>query len=82
ILNQELFRGVQTHHGITLRMLNQLSNAKTAGSLPQSLLPTMRVILYRGYHNIIIAAVVLIVIALLVGISLGWKNHLRRIKVL
>ncbi|MBB1078770.1 MFS transporter [Limosilactobacillus sp. STM2_1] len=75
ILNQELFRGVQAHHDITLKMLNQLSNAKTAGNLPTTLLPTMRTILYSGYHNIIVAAVILIVIALVLVISLGWRNH-------
>lgn len=79
ILNQELFHGVQTHHGITLRMLNQLSNAKTANHLPGQLLPAMRTILFNGYRNIVIAAVILIIISLVVGISLGWKNHLRQL---
>lgn len=75
ILNQELFQGVQTHHGITLRMLNKLSNAQTASSLPDKLLPTMRTILYNGYRDIIIAAVILIVIALILVVVLGWQNH-------
>ena len=75
ILNQELFQGVQTHHGITLRMLNKLSNAQTASSLPDKLLPTLRMILYNGYRDIIIAAVILIVIALILVVVLGWQNH-------
>ena len=75
ILNQELFQGVQTHRGITLRMLNKLSNAQTASSLPDKLLPTMRTILYNGYRDIIIAAVILIVIALILVVILGWQNH-------
>lgn len=78
ILNQELFRGVQQHDGITLKMLNQLSNAKTAGGLPKQLLPTMRTILYDGYRNIIIAAVILIVISLILVIFLGWRNHCKK----
>lgn len=75
ILNQELFQGVQTHHGITLRMLNKLSNAQTASSLPDKLLPTLRTILYNGYRDIIIAAVILILIALALVVVLGWQNH-------
>ncbi len=78
ILNHELFLGVQQHHGITLRMLNQLSNAKTAVNLPKSLLPMMREILYQGYRNIIWAAVVLIVVSLVIVVPLGWQHHLKK----
>lgn len=68
ILNISLFHGVKTHNGITMKMLNNLSNAKTAVSLPHSLLPTMRDILYNGYRSIILAAIVLIIIALFLSI--------------
>lgn len=78
ILNHELFLGVQQHHGITLRMLNQLSNAKTAVNLPKSLLPMMRGILYQGYRNIIWAAVVLIIVSLVIVVPLGWQHHLKK----
>ena len=64
ILNLSLSHGVATHHGITLTMLNELSNAQTAKHLPKALLPEMRRILYSGYYNIVIAAFVLIVISL------------------
>lgn len=74
ILNQQLFKGVKNHHGITLRMLNQLSNAKTASKLPHQLLPTMRTILYQGYHDIIVAAMILIVIALVVVVSFTYRD--------
>lgn len=76
ILNNQLFKGVQHSHGITMNMLNKLSNAETAGALPKALVPTMRGILYNGYRDIIIAAIVLIVISLLIVIPLGWKHHL------
>lgn len=78
ILNQQLFKGVKAHHGITLRMLNRLSNAKTASSLPSKWLPTMRGILYHGYHDIFIAAMILIVIALIVVV--GFALHDSQIK--
>ena len=76
ILNNQLFKGVQHSHGITMTMLNKLSNAETAGSLPKALVPTMRNILYNGYRDIIIAAIILIVISLLIVVPLGWKHHL------
>ena len=76
ILNNQLFKGVQHSHGITMTMLNKLSNAETAGSLPKALVPTMRNILYNGYRDIIIAAIILIVVSLLIVVPLGWKHHL------
>ncbi|WP_288657863.1 MFS transporter [uncultured Limosilactobacillus sp.] len=76
ILNNQLLKGVQHSHGITLTMLNKLSNAETAGSLPKALVPTMRDILYNGYRDIVIAALILIVISLLIVVPLGWKHHL------
>ncbi|MDM8331837.1 MFS transporter [Limosilactobacillus pontis] len=76
ILNNQLFKGVQHSHGITMTMLNKLSNTETADSLPKALVPTMRTILYNGYRDIVIAAIVLIVISLLIVIPLGWKHHL------
>lgn len=76
ILNNQLFRGVKTHHGITMTMLNKLSNAETADTLPKALVPTMRNILYSGYRDIVIGAIVLIVISLLIVIPLGWRHHL------
>lgn len=36
----------------------------------------MRDILYNGYRDIIIAAIILIIIALLIVVPLGWKHHL------
>lgn len=76
ILNNQLFKGVQHSHGITMNMLNKLSNAETADTLPKALVPTMRHILYSGYRDIVIAAIILIVISLLIVIPLGWRYHL------
>ena len=79
ILNLALMQGVRQHHGITLKMLNQLSNAKTAWHLPSAQLPLMRRILYHGYHNIMVAAFVLIVIALILVVIVmlkhGWLRN-------
>lgn len=65
ILNQQLMKGVRQDHRITLNMLNQLSNARTATHLPAALLPKMRQILYAGYHNIMVTGLVLIIAALI-----------------
>ncbi|QMU08838.1 MFS transporter [Levilactobacillus suantsaii] len=69
ILNQALMAGVKAHSGeITMNMLNKLSNSQTAGSLPVSLLPQMRTILFNGMHHIMIMALILVlVIVLLLG---------------
>ncbi|WP_373841604.1 MFS transporter [Limosilactobacillus sp.] len=80
VLNNQLIRGVKTHHGITMTMLNKLSNAATASQLPHSLVPTMRTILYSGYRDIVITAIVLIIISLLIVIPLGWRHHLANIR--
>lgn len=76
ILNQQLFKGVKTSHGdITMRMLNKLSNAETASQLPSGLIPAMRRILYSGYRDIIVAAIVLIIISLLIVVPLAFRHH-------
>lgn len=79
ILNQELLKGVHSHLKISLNMLNQLSNAQTAQSLPASLLPTMRRILYLGYHNIMVTALGLIVFALILVVMMEFvQKHKQR----
>lgn len=76
ILNQALATGVRLHHGtITMGMLNKLSNSKTAGSLPGNLLPTMRVILFAGMHNIMLTALVLVLVVVAVLAVLLHQPH-------
>ena len=76
ILNQELFKGVKLSHGdITMRMLNKLSNAETANQLPARLIPEMRRILYTGYRDIVIAAIILIVISLIIVVPLSFRHR-------
>lgn len=63
-----------------MRMLNKLSNAETANQLPHALVPTMRQILYSGYRNIVIAAVVLIVLSLLIVVPLALRSHPQKVR--
>lgn len=75
ILNQQLMVGVRSHNDISLNMLNELSNAKTAGRLPQSLLPTMRHILYLGYRDIMFTGLLLIVLSIVVVTTIIIKRR-------
>lgn len=75
ILNHALLREIESHHGITMGMLNKLSNAKTADNLPTALLPEMRHILFTGYRDIVITALVLIIIALVMIVIMGVRNR-------
>lgn len=72
ILNQALLRGVlRSHHQITMKMLNKISNASSAKGLPQHLIAPMRNILFNGIDHIMIAAALLALIAILILICGG-----------
>lgn len=76
ILNLALVRGVAGHPQINLKMLNQLSNAKTAAQLPATELPLLRQILYTGYHHIVVAAFALICSAVVILLILVRRQRL------
>ena len=61
-------------------MLNKLSNAKTASSLPGALLPEMRHILDNGYRNIVITALTLITISLVMVVVMWIRNRKQSVK--
>lgn len=64
IMNVQLAKGVAENSGITMGMLNKLSDASSAKSLPQNLLPTMRNIFHLGLQEIMWCATALLVIAI------------------
>lgn len=64
IMNLNLASGVSSHPGITMTMMNKLSDAKSARLLPQNLVPTMRDIFHSGIKEIMLVSVILLVIAL------------------
>lgn len=68
IMNFALGRGVATHHGITMSMMNKLSDAASAKSLPTNLLPTMRQIFYNGLREIMLCSTILLIISI-------WLNY-------
>ena len=63
IMNLALGRGIASHHGITMTMMNKLSDAESAKSLPQALIPTMRTIFHSGITQIMWTSVVLLILA-------------------
>jgi len=54
---------------ITGRMINKLTDASTAKSLPQDLLPQLRTILFNGMHTIMVIGFILVVIAIIVNFT-------------
>lgn len=69
IMNHALYQGVaQSGGAITMKMMNKLSDASSASSLPSSLLPEMRTIFHNGLQNIMLVSLVLMLLALGVNI--------------
>lgn len=64
IMNMQLAKGVIENSGITMNMLNKLSDANSAKNLPQNLLPTMRNIFHLGLQEIMWCSTGLLVIAI------------------
>ena len=85
VLNQALTQGVTQSNGkITMNMMNSLSDATSAKSLPAQLLPAMRQILHLGLHHIMGLALILLVVGLAVNVfafrqprsHVHWPFHL------
>ena len=63
IMNFALANGIKAHHEITIKMLNELSDAKSARFLPAHLLPLMRQIFHQGLHQIMLVSLILLILA-------------------
>lgn len=69
LMNNALRAGVAKSHGaITIKMMNNLSNAQSKNSLPQHLLPQMRAIMFNGLHHIMWLGLALMLCALAVNV--------------
>lgn len=77
IMNLNLASGVSSHPGITMTMINKLSDAKSAKLLPQNLVPTMRNILHSGIKEIMLVSVILLVIALVLNFYFNFGKKRR-----
>lgn len=74
IMNLALARGIAGQHKITMAMMNKLSDAETAKSLPTELLPMMRTIFHRGIIEIMLVALFLIICAYVANFIYNRKN--------
>ena len=74
IMNLALASGINTHSNITMHMMNELSDAKSAKLLPQSLLPEMRKIFHSGIHEIMAVSFILLLIATIFNFYFNFKQ--------
>lgn len=80
IMNLNLASGVASHHGITMTMMNKLSDAQSAKSLPQHLVPMMRVIFHSGIKEIMLVSVVLLVIAFVLNFYFNFGKKRKKLQ--
>ena len=80
IMNLNLASGVSSHPGITMTMMNKLSDAKSAKLLPQNLVPTMRNILHSGIKEIMLVSVILLVIALVLNFYFNFGKKQKKLQ--
>ncbi|RRK10204.1 MFS transporter [Lactiplantibacillus garii] len=54
---------------VTTHMINQLTDASSARTLPQALLPQLHTILFNGIHLIMVTGLVLVVVAIVINLT-------------
>ena len=80
IMNLNLASGVRTHSGITMTMMNKLSDAKSAKMLPQNLVPTMRNIFHSGIKEIMLVSSILLVIAIVLNFYFNFGKKSKKLQ--
>lgn len=80
IMNLNLAHGVQTHKGIIMTMMNKLSDAQSAKSLPQNLVPTMRTIFHCGIKEIMLVSLILLIIALVMNFYFNFGKKRKKLQ--
>ena len=75
IMNLALARGVASYNNITMNMLNKLSDAQSAKSLPSELIPQMRQIFYSGLREIMICALILLILSIFCNFYFNRKKN-------
>lgn len=76
VMNLVLAAGVANNSKITFKMMNKLSDAAAAKTLPQSLLPTMRAIFHQGIRIISLVSLILLITALIINIFYSRKEKM------
>ena len=79
IMNLSLEHGIAHRTDITMTMMNKLSDAKSARSLPQHLIPDMRQIFHSGIKEIMLVSFILLIIATVFNFYFNWKKTPKKI---
>lgn len=82
IMNLALASGINSHSNITMKMMNELSDAKSAKLLPQHLLPEMREIFHSGIHEIMAVSFILLLIATVFNFYFNFKQPNKKLKII
>ena len=80
IMNLALASGINSHSNITMKMMNELSDAKSAKLLPQQLLPEMREIFHSGIHEIMAVSFILLLIATIFNFYFNFRQPNKKIR--
>ncbi|MBD5431334.1 MAG: MFS transporter [Lactobacillus sp.] len=75
IMNLSLEHGIAHRSDITMNMMNKLSDASSAKTLPQNLVPTMRTIFHAGIKEIMLVSFILLLIAFVMNFYFNWKKE-------
>jgi hypothetical protein len=68
VMNAALRAGIARSPHITMKMMNNLSNAASNRFLPVRLLPRMRAIMFTGLHRIMLVGLGLMLVAVVLGL--------------
>lgn len=79
IMNLSLEHGIANRSDITMKMMNKLSDAKSAQTLPQHLLPIMRTIFHSGIKEIMLVSFILLLIAFVLNFYFNFKKTPKKI---
>lgn len=80
IMNLKLASGVQAHSNITMAMMNKLSDAKSAKTLPQDLLPMMRSIFHSGIKEIVLVSLALLIAAFVLNFYFNFGKKSKKLQ--
>lgn len=79
IMNLSLEHGIVHRTDITMTMMNKLSDAKSAATLPHELLPEMRMIFHSGIKEIMLVSFILLIFAVVLNFYFNFKKTSKKV---
>lgn len=79
IMNLSLEHGIANHANITMTMMNKLSDAQSARTLPHHLLPVMRSIFHSGIKEIMLVSFILLIIAMIFNFYFNFRKTEKKV---